>query len=157
RSVAVKVVRGGRVSPDARDRFESEQRVLARLHQTHIVPIHAAGEEGGVQFFAMAYIDGAPLSRVVQAVYDRETSGPHGRTPTLRELAESAPPGPGPADPTAPTAAYRPPAPARPRDPEVRLRLSAAYFRSVAGVMAEVAEAVQYAHAVQVYHRDLKP
>src|SRR5947209_17191136 len=46
RKVAIKTVRGGRSTPDARERFLRQQRVLAGLHQTHIVPIFAAGEEG---------------------------------------------------------------------------------------------------------------
>ena len=50
RRVAVKVIRRGRVSPGARERFLREQAVLARLHQTHIVSIHTAGEEGRLQY-----------------------------------------------------------------------------------------------------------
>src|SRR5439155_3717852 len=42
RRVAVKVIRHGRVLPEARDRFLREQEVLARLHQTNIVAIHTA-------------------------------------------------------------------------------------------------------------------
>src|SRR5262245_51463442 len=45
RRVAVKV-RRGRLSPSAQARFLREQRALARLHQTHIVPIHTAGQVG---------------------------------------------------------------------------------------------------------------
>ena len=87
RTVAVKVVRRGRTTPDARRRFDREQRVLAKLHQTHIVPIHTAGEAGDVQYFAMAYIRGAALNRVVDTVYDRETTSGGGHTPSLREMA----------------------------------------------------------------------
>ena len=59
RSVVVKIIRRGRISPQTRDRFLREQGVLARLHQTNIVPIYAAGEEGRLQYYAMPYIDGA--------------------------------------------------------------------------------------------------
>lgn len=49
RRVALKIIRRGQVSPEARARFLREQQVLARLHQTHIVPIHTAGavHQGG--------------------------------------------------------------------------------------------------------------
>src|SRR5437660_12853444 len=57
RRVAVKIIRRGRISANARGRFLREQQVLAQLHQTHIVPIHTAGEEGNLQYFAMPYID----------------------------------------------------------------------------------------------------
>src|SRR5687768_17571696 len=58
RRVAIKVIRRSRVSPMLRQRFLREQEVLARLHQTHIVPIHTADETAGLQYFAMPYIDG---------------------------------------------------------------------------------------------------
>src|SRR5271169_1606843 len=45
RHVAVKV-RRGRASAGTKERFFREQRVLARLHQTHIVPIHTSGQAG---------------------------------------------------------------------------------------------------------------
>src|SRR5487761_1422828 len=59
RRVAVKTIRHGRVDPRTRERFLREQRVLAKLHHTHIVPIHTAGEEGALQYFAMPFIEGA--------------------------------------------------------------------------------------------------
>ena len=43
RRVAIKTIRRGKISPQARDRFLREQHLLAGLHQTHIVPIFAAG------------------------------------------------------------------------------------------------------------------
>ena len=59
RRVAVKVIRQGKVSAAARDRFLREQKVLAKLHQSNILPAFAAGERGEIQYFAMPYVDGA--------------------------------------------------------------------------------------------------
>ena len=53
RRVALKVIRNGIVSPTARARFLREEQVLAKLHQTNIVPVHHAGEEGDLQYCAM--------------------------------------------------------------------------------------------------------
>jgi len=88
RRVAVKTIRDDRLntSPEIRDRFLREQTVLARLHHTHIVPIHAAVQEGRLHYFAMPYIEGAALSDIVQSARDLDPSRA-GSTPTLAELA----------------------------------------------------------------------
>jgi serine/threonine protein kinase/WD40 repeat protein len=178
RRVAIKVIRHGRVSPEARTRFLREQRVLARLHQTHIVPIHTAGEEGDLQYFVMPYIEGAALHHVVRAAYD-ETLREAGKTPTVKELAsqlsaESSQPlaprergrGEGLPPTTGPAASGRvPSATVYPRPGSIQrlpdrgecVSLSQPYFRSVAEVMADAAEAVQHAHDAGFVHRDLKP
>jgi serine/threonine protein kinase len=67
RRVAVKTIRDDRrhLSAGARERFFREQEVLARLHHTHMVPIHAEGKEGGLEYFATSYIEGPALQHVV--------------------------------------------------------------------------------------------
>jgi serine/threonine protein kinase/WD40 repeat protein len=161
RRVAIKVIRRGRVSFQARARFLREQTVLARLHQTHIVPIHMAGEEGELQYLVMPYIDGAALHHVVRTAYHLETAQSHGKTPTLAELAglasesKNEPVGsPGGAVPQE-SAAPPPPLPTSART--VLLTLSLEYFRSVAQVLADAAEALHHAHDAHVLHRDVKP
>src|SRR5439155_13907548 len=88
RQVAVKVIRRDLFSPQLRARFLREQQVLASLHQTHIVPIHAAGTEGALQFFAMPFIQGASLFHVIEFLKpgSAETGGA-GETPSLAEVA----------------------------------------------------------------------
>ena len=71
RRVAVATIRKGRIISPYRERFLREQQVLARLHQTNIVPVFAAGEDGPIQYFAMPYIEGAPLSKVVGVALER--------------------------------------------------------------------------------------
>src|SRR5262245_56451116 len=92
RRVAVKIIRGPHrhLSGPLQDRFLREQKVLAQLHHTHIVPIHAAGREEVLQYFAMSYIDGAPLHHVVRTAKLHEWSGARGRTPNLAVLAAEA-------------------------------------------------------------------
>ena len=63
--------------------------MLALLHQTHIVSLFHAGEEGHWQYFAMPYIDGAALDKVVKAARDTAKDG---QTPTLATLASELAP-----------------------------------------------------------------
>jgi serine/threonine protein kinase/WD40 repeat protein len=170
RKVAVKVIRHGRISPLTRERFLREQGVLARLHQTHIVPIHTAGEEGPLQYFAMPYIEGAALHHVVRTVRQLETSQPHSKTPSLAKLAgmvadsRDVPTGPevgaGPDGSSGGSAQKENAALSSSPSSSTRaakLMLSLEYFRSVAEVMADAAEALHHAHGVHILHRDVKP
>ncbi len=63
RRVAIKVL-----PPDLafrqeiRMRFTREAQTAARLQHPHIVPIHSVGEEGGLVYFVMGYVDGESLA-----------------------------------------------------------------------------------------------
>ncbi len=64
--VAIKLLRDATLSPMRRDRFLSEQRILAQLQHPFIAQIHDAGQrEDGTLWFAMEYIDGIPLTEFV--------------------------------------------------------------------------------------------
>jgi eukaryotic-like serine/threonine-protein kinase len=43
-------------------RFMREAQTAARLSHPHIVPIHAVGDEGGLVYFVMGYVDGESLA-----------------------------------------------------------------------------------------------
>ncbi len=66
RTVALKVVRSGFLSPTLLRRFEHESEILARLQHPGIAQIHEAGTastDGGSQpFFAMEYVQGEALT-----------------------------------------------------------------------------------------------
>ncbi len=67
RSVALKVVRAGYLTPEMLRRFSQESRVLGRLQHPGIAQIYEAGtvqDEHGrnVPFFAMEFIEGVPLT-----------------------------------------------------------------------------------------------
>lgn len=72
RTVAVKFMRGGLVSPAAVRRFEREADVLARLRHPHVAQIHAVGtlvRDGlAVPYLVMEFIpDGLPITRYAEA------------------------------------------------------------------------------------------
>jgi WD40 repeat protein/predicted Ser/Thr protein kinase len=64
RTVALKVIRPGLVTPELVKRFRHEAEILARLQHPGIAQIHEAGvADDGRPFFAMEFIRGMPLDR----------------------------------------------------------------------------------------------
>jgi len=51
---------------DFRDRFVEESRLAASLDHPNIIPIHEAGEENGLFFIAMRYVDGPDLRTIIK-------------------------------------------------------------------------------------------
>jgi eukaryotic-like serine/threonine-protein kinase len=49
-------------------RFQTEARSAAKLHHTNIVPVFDYGEEDGICYYAMQFIDGVGLDQVLQDV-----------------------------------------------------------------------------------------
>ncbi len=66
RHVAIKVLpQQLRPNLKQRQRFEREARSAARLHHTNIVPVFGVGEESGLQYYVMQYIQGLGLDAVL--------------------------------------------------------------------------------------------
>lgn len=62
RYVAIKIMhRANLSSPDVMANFLEEARAVASLRHTNIVPLYSAGEEQGVPYLAMGYIEGQTL------------------------------------------------------------------------------------------------
>ena len=67
RRVALKVLRFGVVADrEAMGRFQREAETVAHLHHTNIVPIFARGNQHGVSYYAMQFIEGTSLAAVMQ-------------------------------------------------------------------------------------------
>jgi len=62
RQVAIKILRPELATAIARERFLRESRLLARLQHPNIVPVHRAGESGGLSYFVMDFIEGPTLA-----------------------------------------------------------------------------------------------
>jgi DNA-binding beta-propeller fold protein YncE len=88
--------------PGLRDRFERESRIAASIDHPNVLPLYYAGEQDGVLYQAMRYVDGTDLRTLVRA---------HGALPPERAVK----------------------------------------------IVAQVAAALDAAHARGLVHRDVKP
>jgi serine/threonine protein kinase/Tfp pilus assembly protein PilF len=142
RRVALKVLPFA-ATLDARQlqRFKNEAQAAAGLQHPHIVPVHAVGCERGVHYYAMQFIDGMTLAALIAELR---------RTSRSKESAQAEPTGsytPSTGDETAALAALSTEHSAR----------SLAFFRTVAELGRQAAEALEHAHQLGVIHRDIKP
>lgn len=67
RKVAIKVMAPAlAATADAIERFRREARLAAALSHPHIIPIHAIGEEPGLAYYVMKFVEGRTLDSVLR-------------------------------------------------------------------------------------------
>ena len=70
RPVAIKTLRthgGGASDEDLKERFLKEAKLAGRLQHPNVVTIYEAGQDEGVPYIAMEYVDGEPLTRLLRS------------------------------------------------------------------------------------------
>ncbi|MHC4732412.1 MAG: protein kinase domain-containing protein, partial [Planctomycetota bacterium] len=129
RRVALKVLPFAAVL-DSRylQRFKNEAQAAAHLHHTNIVPVYAVGNDRGVHYYAMQFIEGPTVAGLIEELRSLAGNGT-GRdsSPALAAIAKD------------------------------RTTESPRYCRAVANLGIQAAEALDYAHESGVIHRDIKP
>ena len=150
RHVALKVLsRASLLDPQRLARFEREARAAAGLHHTNIVPVFGVGQDEGLHYYVMQFIDGHALSELLAESSGKPhpgdpTTGRTNGTPASTAAKQNGAPGGEAPGNGAESAAIRVPSGRR-------------YWTWVADIGRQVADAMQYAHRQGVLHRDIKP
>jgi serine/threonine protein kinase len=132
RRVALKVLPfAAALDPRQLQRFKNEALAAAQLRYENIVPVYAVGEERGVHYYAMQFVEGRSLAALIAELKGASAAG--------RPQSE--------ADTTSPAAALA----------TERSSGSRRYYDWVARLGRQAAQALGHAHAVGIVHRDVKP
>jgi len=151
RRVALKVLPfAATMDPRQLQRFRHEAQAAAILHHPNVVPVFGVGCERGVHYYAMQLIQGRSLAAMIDEMRGDAGSSVAGLCEAgcgCNVAAKPASQRPATEESTAPVAALT----------TQRTRRDKAHYRRIAELIAQAADALEYAHSMGVVHRDVKP